>query len=776
MKSNNFYRKRSCCLAVLLFLISSNANAITNITQYSDVHKEGYQYVSPWPNSIYSPRESMIIIRFEGALPSDLINLKFFIEAQGILSGLHSGEVKIASDKKTIIFKPSSRFWAGEKVNLVINPVFKMGVKANVKPIMYSFYISSETTLPSLNLMSEDSTSLMYDEQVLMTSPEQAQIQADVGPVILENGVSVPSDFPYVYFTVNNVDPNEGYIFINYRNSPRYSLILDSQGLPVWYLRTSDMRRDFKVQKNGTLSMMGSNGVNMSDWHFIGMDPNYVANKTYYAKNGYVADEHDIQVLEDGSYLMVAIKEDRVDMTKFVSGGYTNAIVRESCIQEFTPEGDLIFQWRAWDNYDIRDVHVDSPSSNNIRFSHMNAIEIDKDGNILLSNRHISEVTKIDRHTGDIIWRLGGAHNQFTFIKDPLNGFSAQHDIRSMGNGHYTLFDNGNNRYPQVSRAVEYIIDPNKMTATFFWEYREGTYTYYMGNAQRLPNGNTVIGWGDQPLPRLTEVDPNGVKLCEMNFVTPAACYRVFKSPWNGVADVPYLVAEPQDNCITLIFNKFGDKNVDYYRIYGGTSLNPTTVLDETKSTMTSLSIFQNNGLHYFRVTAVDVNGIESGFSNEASASVNFYSPEMNMLSNGIFRKDIEPWIWKTPVSPADANWVIDSGQFHFIINSPGDLISSVQLKQNGLRIYQGKTYVLEFDAQADAPRYIQAEIMQDVSPWTNYSKMGYCYITTQMQHFKKEFVMNSPSDFNGSVVFNTGNSDIDVYIDNVSIKYLSED
>ena len=101
-----------------------------------------------------------------------------------------------------------------------------------------------------------------------------------------------------------------------------------------------------------------------------------------------------------------------------------------------------------------------------------NAIDIDEDGHILIASRHFSEVTKIDRRTGQVIWRLGGPHSDFVFVDDPLDGFSCLHDIRALGNHHYTLFDNGNDHDPPVSRAVEYELDPNDMTATLIWEYR----------------------------------------------------------------------------------------------------------------------------------------------------------------------------------------------------------------------------------------------------------------------------------------------------------------
>ena len=50
-----------------------------------------------------------------------------------------------------------------------------------------------------------------------------------------------------------------------------------------------------------------------------------------------------------------------------------------------------------------------------IDYCHTNAIEQDNDGNILISSRNMDEITKINRITGQIIWRLGGKNNQFEF-------------------------------------------------------------------------------------------------------------------------------------------------------------------------------------------------------------------------------------------------------------------------------------------------------------------------------------------------------------------------
>src|SRR5690606_33427409 len=107
-----------------------------------------------------------------------------------------------------------------------------------------------------------------------------------------------------------------------------------------------------------------------------------------------------------------------------------------------------------------------------IDYAHGNAVELDSDGNILISSRHMNEITKIDRTTGEIIWRWGGKNNEFTFVNDTL-AFSFQHDIRRLPNGNVTLFDNGNHHKPPRSRAVEYELDEVNKTATVVWQYPE---------------------------------------------------------------------------------------------------------------------------------------------------------------------------------------------------------------------------------------------------------------------------------------------------------------
>ena len=61
------------------------------------------------------------------------------------------------------------------------------------------------------------------------------------------------------------------------------------------------------------------------------------------------------QIQPDGTYYLIGLRSEAVDMTRFVSNGSPGASVTEQIIQGFSPAGELIFQWRAWDNFDIHD-------------------------------------------------------------------------------------------------------------------------------------------------------------------------------------------------------------------------------------------------------------------------------------------------------------------------------------------------------------------------------------------------------------------------------------
>ena len=587
---------------------------------------------------------------------------------------------------------------------------------------------------------------------------------------IMPNGVSVPSDFPQVMITARG-NPASDYIWLGNvgQNGQMYMMILDTWGNPVFYQRRGAL--DFKPQNNGLITWVG--GFTAAEFTTVDKNFNYV--RSYSAVNGYHTDMHELQILADGTYFLIGDGTESVDMSRFLTNGNPTASVMENVVQQFTAAGELIFQWRAWDHMDIlsQQQFVDLTAAT-IDFPHMNAIDVDDDGQILLSSRSTSECTKINRDTGEIIWRLGGTHSTLTFVNDPLNGPRNQHGIRALGRGHYILFDNGNLHNPPVSRAVEYAVDPVAQTATLVWQFRDtpDKYAFYLGNVQRLTNGNTHINWVYAGYPKACEVDSNGVKQLELNLTPGLDLYRSWRAPWDGVVPVPYLIVEPYPDNVTLIFNKFGDTNVNSYRIYGGASPHPTNLLATTPLTLAYLSNLENHQQYYFRVTAVANDGTESGYSNEETVMVNLAQPGQSMVQNGDFSTGTNSWTFVTANAGAGTFSVVTGACLIHITNA-GTALTDLQLRQSGLRLIQGNQYVLEFDGSSVGGTHaIDVKLGQDQSPFGTYYTASPTLRTTP-QHFTYGFTMTGATDFNTRLMFNMGGLARDIVLDNISL-YLA--
>ena len=734
-------------------------------------HGAGYLYLSPVPGAVNVPAQTRyVLVRFEDITPLEVTNLTTsFITVTGASSGVHTGVTHVAGDGRTVIFETGVNFSANERVTVMLNPLVAAGAAGSVGAYQYQFTIVTPMpgSLPHIVLEAKgsvragDALGAQNVSARISAIPTKGGMAKKVA--LMPNGVTVPSDFPQVVITANN-NPSPGYLFLENALGafPAYTMMLDNNGFPVWYQRGRMF--DLKVQKNGTITWGAYDAT--GSVFFPATDQNFNFLQSYITTNGYQTDVHDLKVLADGTYFLIGDQTSIVDLSQYIAGGSRQAQVMESIVQGFTPEGELVFQWRAWDNYDIRDL----PAGYNTDFPHLNGVDIDEDGNVLVSARHLSEVTKIDRDSGDIIWRLSGAHSSFSFPNDPLNGTSFQHNISALGNGHYMVFDNGNYHNPQVSRAVEYQLDLKNMIATMAWQFRDtpDKYAYYTGSAQRLPSGNTFIDFALAQYPKAIEVDTNDIKRFELSLVPESDSYRAFRFPWNGAVAVPYLILEPEADNLTLVFNKFGDTNVGYYRIYGGTLPHPTTLLTESITTSQQLSNLPN-GLNYFRVTAVSKDGVESPFSNEESANVNFYGPGQSMVQNGDFSQRTNSWAFVVS-GGASAGWAIENGASHFYLTNGGGTLSDIQLVQKGEGLIQGNQYVLEFDAWSSQSRYIGVELSQSVSPFSTYSAIPSPFLTPNLTHYHYVITMQQPSDLSADLVFDLGASLADVYLDNISL------
>jgi hypothetical protein len=328
-----------------------------------------------------------------------------------------------------------------------------------------------------------------------------------------------------------NQNPFGSNLFIHTMgDQPRYIAIIDSQLSPSWFINSGEFGLDFKVNQNYLTFF------NKSNQNWIVLNDKMKEVDTLNCVNGYKADYHDIQLLQNGGYILQAYDSINVNMSEIVSGGNPNAIVIYLIIQEFDQNKNLIFEWNAWDHLNIADYTNLDLTRLRLTWMHGNSIEVDQDFHLLVSNRRSSEILKIDRNTGDVLWYLGGPNNDFTINNDSFNGFNKQHDVRRLSNGNILLFDNGNEHQPPISRVVEYSVNEINKSINLVWEFYhpEQLLGLAMGSAQRLPNQNTLINWGivNNNGAIITEVDYDKNIVLEIRYPLGVRCYKVRKEDW----------------------------------------------------------------------------------------------------------------------------------------------------------------------------------------------------------------------------------------------------
>ena len=330
---------------------------------------------------------------------------------------------------------------------------------------------------------------------------------------------------------------SSGYYFLS---DGVWMMVLDKDGEVVWY-EYGTHGLDYELQTNGQMNFSNKGKVYLMDSTFHVID-------SIHCQNLYMTDGHEFRILPNGHFLLLGGELDTMDLSAFYwNGSYGNpsSHVRGVAIQELDASRNVVFEWHAKDHFAFTDIDTFfMNAATPIDWTHANSLDFDYDGNLLLSDRHFDEITKINHTTGAVMWRLGGSNNQFTFpnLSVPFYG---QHDIRRIANGHYTLFDDGNNITPHGARALEFELDQTNLIATLKWSYTydSNAYSNAQGSVQRLANYNTVVNYGNivNSTVGFVVIDSNGNKALEIDGLIS---YRAL-----NYSSLPFLLHRPQINC-----------------------------------------------------------------------------------------------------------------------------------------------------------------------------------------------------------------------------------
>lgn len=498
---------------------------------------DGVEYVSPVPGSTLVSQESNIIIRSKSALDPTSISGSPVFSVAGSRSGDHAGAVILSDDELCLLFESFRPFAPDEIVTVALHPGVRTRSGVALGPLSFSFRTSSLSQFDQhllLSRLTEASTgSNVRTQTVNATAHAVSNVLTDSLPAgfprrsVTLSGSTAPGLLFLGSFKIAEASNHLNFISL-VPSDEQYLMILDNTGTPMFFRTMRSMSTDFKVQLNGYLTYFDN-----KTGAYYELDSSYAVIDSFRCGNGYKTDLHELRLLPDGHQLMLGYDPQTVDMSSIVPGGDPSATVIGAVIQELDRSKHVIFQWRTFDHFKVTDATQEDFTASTIDYVHPNTIEIDTDGNLLLSSRHMDEITKIDRKTGAMLWRWGGKNNQFRYLGDSV-GFSHQHTIHRSPSGSLMMLDNGNYRASTYSSVVEYMLDETAKTVRLIWQYRHtpDVFAIAMGSVDRLANGNTLIGWGTTS-PAITEVRPDGSVAFELQLPDSVVSYRAYRMPWH---------------------------------------------------------------------------------------------------------------------------------------------------------------------------------------------------------------------------------------------------
>jgi hypothetical protein len=352
-------------------------------------------------------------------------------------------------------------------------------------------------------------------------------------------------------------------------------MIIDNNGQLVCFGKGRSAR-DFKMQYYKGRPVLtwweGKVAQGRGGGEYVIFDGSYDEISRVRAGNGYRGDPHGFLITPEATALLTSYEEVSMDLSAV--GGPVDGAVWDGIAQEIDIEtGELLFEWHSLEHVGIEESYIEPPDDPDHLYDyfHINSIDVDHDGNLLLCARNTWTVYKLERSSGEILWRLDGKKSDFKMGPGTHSAF--QHDARRHQDGTISIFDNG--AHPKVhdqSRGIVVELDEEKMSAKLVREYTwpKKPLATSQGNMQLLPNANVFIGWGSAPL--ISEFSHDGKLLLEGHFPPDGESYRAFRFPWSGhpAEDPTVAVEQRPDDKVKLYASWNGATEVERWEVLAG--------------------------------------------------------------------------------------------------------------------------------------------------------------------------------------------------------------
>lgn len=271
-----------------------------------------------------------------------------------------------------------------------------------------------------------------------------------------------------------NVDTNyphqaiPGYILQFQASEPGFVTFCDTDGKVVWFEKVELAARQVTFDPStGLLSMNLGFKYGDTNQQFYRLAEKIVVmdlegNRSVDIKTAPDNVEfahHEIRRMPDGNVAMLCNVPKVFDLTPI--GGEPNTTLYGDGIKIMTPDfKTVLWEWDCFKELDpLKDDYLDAVT-NQTDLIHANSIGWDDEGNLYYTINHLSELWKIDRKTGEVLYRVG-EHGNMTM--DETFYASGLHAAEPLAPNKVLCLDNGTEE--GVSRAIVYEVNPGSKVA-----------------------------------------------------------------------------------------------------------------------------------------------------------------------------------------------------------------------------------------------------------------------------------------------------------------------
>jgi hypothetical protein len=448
---------------------------------------------------------------------------------------------------------------------------------------------------------------------------------------------SVPGlRIPRIWTTVNDVEHKApGYIFITPRAKAGQHTgptILDSNGTVVWFHRLSSRRTAIGLAPQTYLGkpvltwgqrppLVHEGDLYTGDRHTV---YNVIADTSYRIiarirarGSGINTDLHEFEITRRNTALVLGFRILGRNLKRY--GGPSRSAILDNVVQEIDIRtGRVLLNWSAARRLSPRNSYVKPPDTGAWDAYHINAVSEDSDGNLLLTSRHMSAIYKIDRRSGQVLWKLGGRDSDFKLSASAT--FYYPHDAQRAPDGSLTVFDNRSTALDKShgqSRALHLLVDDKRRRVTVAAAFRHptGALATSQGNVAALPNGNFFVGWGSSPW--FSEYKPDGQLVFAAH--TRSAwnqSYRALKADWHATPrGAPAVYARLTAGRVAAYVSWNGATEVAAWRLLGGPDADHLDVIGGALKTDFETKLGAAATPAWVKVQALDASGNVLGTS-----------------------------------------------------------------------------------------------------------------------------------------------------------------